>query len=500
MGYKKCIQNTRNKYYYAQNLELLGVDYLGIVDAYVDAGKVIAVFETLEDLQNWNEGVRRYKRMLIPRFSKKGCVDYGTDVQLNAHSLDISMQKDILYDTNDYVECNDCEDIVPRDETIVVGDNYICEYCSGSYYFCERCGEYHSEDDFVDVRISAYNNSTEYMCNSCARTHATMCDNCGEWFLYDAYYAPDGEPYCLDCFDNHCRVCDSCCEVMWRDDVNWTDDGGGYCDECYSEHSRDIRRYHNNPPKRIHYGSGETPSGMLIGTEIETEHKDGDENMNERIEITRKYGEDENYIYQMRDGSLDDSGIECITQPMSKVFWDNFRFEDWFQDLIDAGTISHNSSRCGLHVHLSRKWMQTDDYDTQAIYVARMRQFISDNKEWVQKFSRRRECNWCAYTKTFEKEDKPTDKTEREGKHKEAGKKMDRYQSVNNNCRETIEFRIFRGTLKANTYRASVEFCLRLVDYIITHEEGTETMEEFLKYKPLPQSMITYMGERHLSI
>ena len=94
---------------------------------------------------------------------------------------------------------------------------------------------------------------------------------------------------------------------------------------------------------------------------------------------------------------------------------------------------------------------------------------------------------------------KPRDKEERKEEHRKKGHSGSRYQSVNNENSATIEFRIFKGTLIANTYRAAVEFCLRLVDYIITHEEGTETLYDFLHYKPLPESMSKYMAQRHIN-
>ncbi len=128
-----------------------------------------------------------------------------------------------------------------------------------------------------------------------------------------------------------------------------------------------------------------------------------------------------------------------------------------------------------------------------------MRQFIADNQSKVERFARRSANHWCEYTRSlYDSEKVSYDKEERLNKHKECGKKGGRYQSVNNQNYATIEFRIFKGTLNPVTYRASVEFCLRLVDYVTTHEEGTEKWEDFVSYKPLPATMRDYMLRRSL--
>lgn len=514
MGYKKRIAKVDATLYGGKSLEVLSDDYQ-INEAYIDAkGQVIMEFENLDDLQRWNKNVRTSVRMAYAWKNKIRRTEqcnfpegnykhplYGNDFDLHLTCYGTSY----LYDTDDYALCCDCGDVYYKNEMHLVDDEWVCDSCiEDGYSFCEKCGTYHRDSDMVEMHTRNYGGSDNpyWVCEDCARSIGYCCNACGEWYEEDCMYrGADGELYCVDCYEDRFTACEDCGEVIWRDEAVWIDDCC-YCEECARDHEHEgIRSYHDNPRLRKHYLGDEEHTEMFIGTEVETEGKDGDEDtLDERIEITKNYGEDEDCIYQMHDGSLDESGIECITQPMSKAFWDAFDFEGWMKELRGANAISHDSSHCGLHVHLSREWMLTDDRDKQAIYVARMRQFIADNQEWVEKFCRRGANHWCAYSKTFDKyESKPTDKKEREEKHKASGKQGDRYQSVNNTNSATIEFRIFRGTLIPNTYRAAVEFCLRLVDYIITHEDGTETLYDFLHYKPLPESMSSYMAQRHIN-
>lgn len=467
-------------------------DYYDIEKAWVNDDGVLCVeFADLGTLQAWNRAWRQ-------RWNK-------CNNMLEALHFDTASYKRelYLYDTDDYGVCDDCGRIVKKgDLTMVKGGNRVCQDClDESYSYCEHCDTWYPCDDMVEIHTDTYGrcDHSYWVCPDCADEVAHECESCGKWYANEVCrLGADNEWYCDYCWDDEFVTCCECGEILWRDDAYYDEDSDRwYCEGCYNECCRNgVRSYHNNP-RRVYHAADHDIAGenRYIGTEIETEKG----NYQKRIEITQNYGNDEEDIYQMHDGSLDSSGIECITQPMTKMYWDAFDFEGWMAALTEAGTCSHDTDDCGLHVHLSRTWLGTDSSDEQAVLVARMRQFIADNQPMVERFARREACRWCVYSKTFEKCDKEHyAKNVRKDLHKKKGYSGDRYQSVNNENRDTVEFRIFRGTLKPNTYRASVEFCLRTVDYITTHEDGEETWHEFVTYKPLPQSMETYMQERNM--
>lgn len=467
-------------------------DYYDIVKAWVNERGILCVeFADLDTLRAWN-------RAWHTRLNKQADL-----LQTMRFETAVYRQRLYLYDTDDYAVCDDCGDVVKSDElTTVSGGDRVCDDClENDYSYCEKCDTWHSIDDMVEIHTDTYHSCDHpyYVCRDCAEEVAHRCEHCGDW--YEKQYCrlgADGEWYCEDCWDENFVTCEECGEILWRGDAYYDENNGcWYCEDCWDKQGRGgVRSYHHNP-ERVYHDTAHDMAGenRYIGTEIETEKGD----YQKRIEITQQHGNDEDDIYQMHDGSLDNSGIECITQPMTKAYWDAFDFEGWMAALSDAGARSHDTDDCGLHVHLSRTWLGTDDKDEQAVLVARMRQFIADNQQQVERFARREANRWCSYTKTFDKRYKEHyAKDVRKDMHKKKGYSHDRYQSVNNNNEDTIEFRIFRGTLKASTYRASVEFCLRLVDYITTHEDGTESWQEFVGYKPLPDTMATYMQERGL--
>lgn len=499
---KKCIcqfnrELPANKDY---KVELIGLDEYGITDAVVRAdskgvGRCIVTFASMHDLQEYNEWAKKdrkgdYYNHYI--HLNKGMAENELGIVYVGGSFE-------LFDSSRYAPCADCGHVHDRDDmTEVASGDLVCQSCLEDYYsYCEHCDEYCRNDDFTEVVVNDHGD-TEYWCGSCVDTDAFVCPECGRTFDGELGHEVGNECYCDNCFSENFVECAECGEILHIDDAYWSDaDGEYYCRDCYRERGS-IRGYHNNPDIRYHYADDEDHDHRcFIGTEVETECGD----LDERVRITREWGNEEEYIYQMHDGSLDSSGIECITQPMSKKFFDNFDFEGWMADLTDAGARSHDTCDCGLHVHLSREWLKTCNSDEQAVLVGRMKQFISDNQIMVERFCRRSSNHWCDYQSSYDRYYKDDlTKDEKADAHKKNAKCGDRYQSVNNRNYDTIEFRIFRGTLNANSYRASVEFCLRLVDYVLTKEDGTENWYDFLSYKPLPESMERYLKQRNLSI
>lgn len=381
--------------------------------------------------------------------------------------------EDCLYCESCMTECEECGERFPRG-IIDRGNIYLCDDCLEDYRECDDCGNYHH------ISAMYYEGNNAY-CEDCV----TCCDCCGEYH-HIMHGISGNREVCEDCWNNNVCCCDECGRYFLEDEVEWTDDDRCLCDSCYENCSGTVRSYHCNPSLVKHYAEDEEEHNCLIGCEIETEEG----NYDERKEITKRYGKDERYIYQMRDSSLNSDGIECITQPMSKKFFDQFNFEDWMQELKDVGARSHDTDNCGLHIHLSRKWFANNDDDIEFL-VGKARLFMLNNRPCCERFARRSGNSYCEYITPDDAEIEANDKD----KVKKFGKKGDRYTTCHITER-TVEFRIFRGTLNPETFRASVEFCLRLVDFIKTDEPLEWT--RFIEYKEIPQALKSYLERREL--
>lgn len=162
-------------------------------------------------------------------------------------------------------------------------------------------------------------------------------------------------------------------------------------------------------------------------------------------------------IFHLEHDSSIGSGFEMISQPMTlgyiKANYD--RIKSVLDELANAGMKSHDAAHCGLHIHTSRKAYK----DINA--VKRAGGIVNALRDEMYKFARRdNSCSYCAYTYIS---DAPTDE------ELDRLLSLDRYNAVNftnmngGRRKQTIEYRIFRGTLNATTILASVELVNNIV-------------------------------------
>ena len=117
---------------------------------------------------------------------------------------------------------------------------------------------------------------------------------------------------------------------------------------------------------------------------------------------------------------------------------------------------SHQTQTCGLHIHVNRKAFG-NDYDTQEDSISRIVHFVEMHWNELLKFSRRTEANMNRWASRYGISTTAND-TYKNAKAKHCG----RYVAINLENYSTVEFRIFRGTLRYKTFLAT----LQLVDEI----------------------------------
>lgn len=147
------------------------------------------------------------------------------------------------------------------------------------------------------------------------------------------------------------------------------------------------------------------------------------------------YGKYYSFFSAQRDGSIDtdswrQTAVEFVSQPLS---------HEWLKREIyklykKFGSFTYNNS-CGIHVHVSRKWLS--EKKAEAIYKF-LATLSEDQKELL--FGRRTN-GYCHTYKPYG---------------------YDRYCAVNNQNKETIEFRMF-----CSGNAAWACYCLDMVKYLI---------------------------------
>ena len=114
---------------------------------------------------------------------------------------------------------------------------------------------------------------------------------------------------------------------------------------------------------------------------------------------------------------------------------------------------------CGLPVHVNRRACGESE-EAQEAAIARLLYFFEQNWDQILKFSRRTPEQAAHWAARYGYEGSPMKLLEYA--KKECSQR--RYNCINLLPKETVEFRIFRGTLNAGTVLASLEFLGRICD------------------------------------
>lgn len=334
---------------------------------------------------------------------------------------------------NNKIKCYHCEDEFKEDDLIYLDDydRYICSNCIDDYCKCDRCDDLVHEDDIIEV-----NNGDYYYCNCCAENYTYYCGNCHNYFT-DSY-------------------------------INYSeDDNRYYCDSCFNEcnHSDIIGSYHHRDiPITYKYLDSEISSDissddlLYFGVELEVKNIDNNISNNNMARLIRDKFTDLQLVFE-EDGSVS-NGFEIISQPMTMAYIKEYKndFKDMLELLDSKGFASHNTDCCGLHIHFSRNYFK----DNEDKYLQKLGLFFEQNKTQLQVFGRRKTFNWCNWV---------SDYCNINNKYKNVGiyikDSMKRHPShniaINTGNTSTIEIRIFKGTLRYETYMASIE----LVDSLV---------------------------------
>ena len=333
------------------------------------------------------------------------------------------------------------------------------------------------------------------MCKECFKIKTTTCDRCGGTLWIDEREGTDNLTLCQRCYDNHYTTCERCgCLISYNDALYFDDEDEPYCGNCYNIlASENVIHSYNYKPEPIFYGDNE----LYMGVELEIDVGGSNTNNAEKIlEIANSKSEN---MYCKHDGSIED-GFEMVTHPMSLYYHENeMPWKKIFKKALELGYCSHNTSTCGLHIHVDRSALGSD-HIAQEDTISRIVYFVEAHWNELLKFSRRTESSIMRWASRYgiENTAKLTYDKAKKGN-------LGRYVCVNLQNYNTIEFRIFRGTLRYETFIAA----LQLVDEICNKatemtDKEFETMcwSEFVKGidKETKPELINYLKSKALYI
>lgn len=350
----------------------------------------------------------------------------------------------------------------------VVDSTYFCEGCLDGLAVCANgVGGTHRLRIEYPV-ITGYTDGGEVItavwCGNCAYRDAATCIHCQHWWMNSLRHLRDVDGYqmcarCRDTIEYH--TCEDCgashtSYMMTRQDGDWYCNG---CLPCDSDEDSVIRGYSHRPSPKFTGNLACIPYGVELEVDAKSRGSDA-------AKVQRVMG---NRVYLKEDGSIS-NGFEIVTHPHTLV-----EMKKLWQRLWDSDVLARlDGSRNGLHVHVGKTNGSTDPVTRKPrVFISRLAQekivvFINDpaHKKLVEFMAGRDVGHWGKLKKKVLGKSQSTE----------------RYEAVNTLNRNTIEFRIFRGTTDKAEFEARLEFVDAVVRFCRSHGLNELSQDEFLEW------------------
>ena len=333
-----------------------------------------------------------------------------------------------------------------------------------------------------------------FMCDDCFDSCTVTCDNCGERIWRDDAEGDSNVTLCSHCYEYNYTTCEDCGRLIHNEDAYYEDgEDYPYCRECFEKLNDNAIKNYSYKPEPIFYGSG----NLFYGVELEID-KGGEDNSNAQILLDAANSISER-IYCKHDGSIS-NGFEIVSHPMSLDYHiNNMNWLDVFEKAVQMNYRSHNTSTCGLHIHCSRSAFGKEHEQVDQT-IGRIVFFVEKHWNELVKFSRRTSENLNRWAAKYATISNTTEETYKKAKDK----RMGRYVAVNLENYDTIEFRLFRGTLNYKTFIATLqlvdEICYQAIHLSDKEMEDMSWSDFVSRILPKKAELIEYLKFKRLYI
>lgn len=354
-----------------------------------------------------------------------------------------------------------------------------------SELICNECGK-----KLGGVSVFEFEGHT--YCESCFIDLTVVCECCGDRIWRDSAEGDSFIVLCPHCYAYSYTHCERCSRLISNDSACYEDDYP-YCRECYERIlSKPIKSYYYKP-EPIFYGLGPRYYGLEIEVDCGGE---SDENAQKLLDYINR---DNVYMYAKHDGSLL-RGFEFVTHPMSLDHHLNeVDYEGLFHKAILMGYRGHMTPEtAGIHVHINRDAFGKTIEEQEKV-IARIVFFVENHWNELLKFSRRTEQSmnrWSSRCGISEN----TQNTYKKAKERHMG----RYVAVNLENDNTVELRLFRSSLRYQTFVAIIqlvdEICHTCIYMNDEELEGLSWSSFVLGIKDDKPELIQYLKSKQLYV
>lgn len=251
------------------------------------------------------------------------------------------------------------------------------------------------------------------VCHKCfSSSHGFRCSSCGGFYLGDEYNV-------------NLRICIYCAKGMKHED----DDDKIHIHNYYFK------------PYPIFYDLDDEKK-LYLGIELEI---GGNKDVNKVNLFAANFEND--FFYIKKDRSIPKYGCEIVTYPATLEYHksDKSGWKKILDGAIKFGFKSYDIDDCGIHVHINKNYFNS-------IEIAKLDCFVNKNYELFTKFARRTSKYSSFLCKPYYLYGSPLN--------------VNRHCAVNLCNENTIEFRIFKGTLNYNSFIAILELVYCVSEFV----------------------------------
>jgi len=407
---------------------------------------------------------------------------YELQFKINNGELKFAMRKvdrkrknNRLYFRNNisFGVCSECGELLDKDNIEVYNNYMYCDTCyDDKFGTCCNCG------DIIDNDELREGTDGNMYCDKCFAIFFTFCEGCED--VIDnphAYTGIDGCCYCENCFYDRYSTCQRCGDTVYQDDLYYDEDNDEYlCQNCYDGGLIHSHAYKPDPV----FQKEKWENTLYTGFELEVERKQGESRKVFAEDLTNYLTNKhiDNRFYFKNDSSIQ-NGFEIVSHPTTLKAYKKYNLKDMLEFIKKYAT-SHDNGNCGLHFHINA------DFFKNRREIHKLILFFNNCYTQLKKFSKRTDSqirNYCKF-KNFGYDDYKFFENKNRGLciYNDDDGEPDRYMAVNLTNEETVEIRIFRGTLRYDRFLADLQFIDAIAHFVKIASFRSMTWAKFIEY------------------
>jgi hypothetical protein len=280
----------------------------------------------------------------------------------------------------------------------------------------------------------------------------------------------EGRVICHFCYRNNHWECNYCHNLFTLSTEAFTtvidEEERRFCGQCHDLGSYLIHDYSYNPKFKFHKTDKDRRTLLYFGIELEVESMGCS-----KIEAVRSLPD---FVYVKSDSSIK-NGFEIVSHPMS-YDWLRANEDKWNQvlELRKKGWRSYQTDTCGMHIHLSKLAFGN-------FHLYKFMKMFYNNPDFILRISQRSSDDLREWASVQDTEKNLIYKAQ----HKSYGQNG-RHTAVALSRENSVEVRIFKGTLCPPSFWKNIEFVRALYDFTKDHnvtEINELNFRDYIKFK-----------------